>query len=170
MFCCLSTLALFWFTDRLRNLDFEPIIVMPCVGAECTPYVGPDAGSAWVVFSDALDAEGVTTFSRANICAQLADTLQMRGEQGEGVDLILDLITSRGTVAITRPEGGGIVIAPGARNDGFGDALRDAFRIASARGCHPINYKPVFWPLWSGWMLLACVRVFRGRQAAWAKR
>lgn len=170
MFCCLSALALFWFADRLRGLDFDPITVMPCVGAECSAYVGPERGSPLNAFTEALDARGVTSFSRTNICTQLADTLQTRGEDGDGVAEILQRITARGTVTVTRPDEGMILISPGARNDSFDDAIRDAFRLRPARGCNPINYKPVFWPLWSGWLLLFCLGVLRGRQAEWAKR
>lgn len=169
-FCCLSTLVLFWFTDRMRDLDFEPIVVIPCEGAACVAYVGPHSGSPWSVFSDALDPRGVVSFSATNVCTQLSDTLQLRGEAAEGVDLILDLITSRGTVTITQPPDGTIMIAPGARNDSFDDVLRDAIRMAPARGCHPINYQPVFWPLWSTWLLLSFWRLLRGRQAEWARR
>lgn len=169
MFCCVAGLLVFWFADRVRSLDFEPISVTPCV-ADCLPYVGPEEGSPMSVFSDALEPRGVTSFSRMNICAQLADTLQERGEGEAGVDQILARISSRGTVAITRPEDGTLVINPGPRNNGFNDALRDAFSFGTARGCHPINYKPVFWPLFVGWVLLAGLRVFRGRQEAWAKR
>lgn len=169
MFCCLAGLVVFWFADRIRGLDFEPMVVSPCV-EDCLPYVGPEAGSPWSVFSTALEPRGVTSFSRTNICAQLADTLRERGEGEAGVDLILDLIAGRDTVAISRPGDGTLIISPGARNDDFTDVLRDAISFSTARGCHPINYKPVFWPLWVGWMLLAGLRVFRNRQAVWAER
>lgn len=170
VFCCLSTLILFWIADRMRGVDFEPMPVVPCVGEACTPYVGPDAGSPWSVFTEALEPAGATSFSATNLCAQLANTLETRGDAAEGVELILDLITARGTVTVTRAEDGPWIIGPGPRNDGFGDVVRDALSMGPSRGCHPINYKPVFWPLWTSWMLLAGLRLFRGRQQEWAKR
>lgn len=170
LFCCLSALIVFWVADRIRGLDFEPFPVTPCAGADCAPYVGPSAGSPWSVYTDALDARGPVSFSSTDVCTQLAQTLEERGEDAQGVDLILDLITARGTVALSRPEEGVIVIAPGDRNDGFGDVLRDALSTSAPRGCHPINYKSVFWPLLISWMLLLGLRLFRGRQAVWAAR
>lgn len=171
MFCCLSTLVIFWFADRLRGLDFDPMIVTPCVGEACTAYVGPVRGSPWSVFTDMLEPQDVTVFSGQNMCGQLASTLEQRGAAAQGVDQIIDLMTTRGTLTLTPgPQDGTLILAPGARNDGFGDALRDSFSFRSSRGCFAINYKPVFWPLWLGWMLLASLRMFRGRQQEWAKR
>ncbi|GAB5446482.1 hypothetical protein [Gymnodinialimonas sp.] len=170
LFCCLATLILFWVADRLRGVDFDPIPVTPCVGDACVPYVGPPEGAPWSAYSDGLEPTGVTSFSGTNLCSQLAETLETRGSEAEGVDLILDQITARGTVAVIRAEEGPWVIAPGPRNDGFGDVIRDAITWQPARGCHPINYKPVFWPLWAGWMLLSFLRLFRGRQQVWAQR
>ncbi|ABD54804.1 hypothetical protein Jann_1887 [Jannaschia sp. CCS1] len=169
-FCCLSALILFWIADRMRGVDFEPFEVTPCVAGDCTPYIGPYQGSPWSVFTEALDARGATSLSPINLCTQLAETLRVRGEEAQGVDLILDLITSRGTVAISRPDDATVLIAPGPRNDGFLDVLRDGISWQPSRGCHPINYKPVFWPLWTSWMLLANLRLFRGRQKVWAAR
>ncbi len=170
IFCCLVLLVTFWFADRLRSVDFDPIAVMPCTGAECEAYVGAVRGHPWSVYSDTLDQTDMISFSSANVCIQLAETLALRGEQEQGVDLILDLITARGTVAISRPDDGTIVIGPGDRNDSFGDALRDAMSWTPTRGCNPMNYTPVFWPLWVGWMLLANLRWLRSRQAIWSKR
>lgn len=170
LFCCLAALILFWIADRLRGLDFEPFPVTPCIGTACTPYTGPYQDSPWAVFSRALDARGVVSFSDTNICAHLAQTLQSRGEAAEGVANIIELITQRGTVAVSRPDDGVVLMSPGPRNDGFSDVLRDAIRMGGSRGCHPINYQPVFWPLWTGWMLLANLRLFRGRQKVWAAR
>lgn len=169
MFCCVSALAVFWFADRIRSVDFEPMIVEPCI-SDCLPYVGPPEGSPLTVFSDAMAPRGVTSFSRIDVCVQLADTLRERGEAEPGVDQIIEQITSRGTVTITRPQAGTLVISPGARNDGFSDVVRDALRRGAPRGCNPINYKPVFWPLVLGWLLLAGLHLFRDRQAVWAKR
>lgn len=154
----------------MRGVDFDPIPVTPCIGAECTPYAGPHAGSPWAVYTDMLEPDGVTSFSRANMCMALAQTLEIRGGEAEGVDLVMDLITSRGTVEIIEVDETTIQIRPGPRNDGFWDVIRDALSMRSARGCHPINYKPVFWPLWIAWMLLASWRLFRDRQREWAKR
>lgn len=170
LFCCLSALVLFWLADRMRGVDFEPFAVTPCMGEACAPYAGPDAGSPWSLFTDAIEPRGVTSFSNVNICTQLAETLASRGETAEGVDLIMDLITDRGTVTIERVEETALIIGPGARNDHFSDVLRDAVTVAPSRGCYPINYKPVFWPLWIGWMLLAALRLLRGRQKVWAAR
>lgn len=169
-FCCLSTLILFWVADRLRGVDFEPITVIMCEVTECLPYVGPYSGSPWSAFTTAIDAQGVTSFSNINVCTTLAETLLTRGEQEPGVDQIIELIAARGTATISRPEDGTLIIGPGARNDGFGDVVRDAFRVAPGRGCHPINYKPVFWPLWTAWVLLISLRLFRNRQAVWSTR
>lgn len=174
LFCCLATLVLFWLGDRMRSVNFDPIVVMPCVGEACEPYVGPHAGSPWSQFTDAIEPRGVTSFSNTNICTELGETLTLRGESAEGVDLIIDLITSRGTATVERADASvgesALIIEPGRRNDHFSDVIRDAFRFGPARGCHPINYKPVFWPLWIGWMLLANLRLLRGRQKVWAAR
>ena len=170
VFCCLSALAVFWFYDRLRDLDFDPITVMPCVDEACSAYVGPTSDDLVSAFTGAIEARGVTSFSRVNICTQLAETLQTRGERAEGMEQVLALLSGRGTVDISRPEAGTVTIRPGHRNNSFADALRDAIRLGPARGCHPINYKPVFWPLWCSWMLLTGLRLFRSRQAEWAKR
>ncbi|WP_341861196.1 hypothetical protein [Gymnodinialimonas sp. 57CJ19] len=170
LFCCLSTLILVWISDRMRDVGFEPIAVTPCVGTQCTPYVGPYGGSTWAVFSDALSPSGPTALSNVNICTQLVETLETRGEDGEGVARVLDLITSRGTVTVERVNEATLRIGPGARNDGFFDALRDGLSMGTSKGCFPINYKPVFWPLWASWSLLAGLRLLRGRQRVWAER
>lgn len=170
IFCCLSALALFWFSDRLRDLNFEPVQVTPCIGADCTPYLGPQRGSPWSVISDGLDPSGVTSFSYMNMCAMLSDVLQTRGEDADGVGLVVERMTARGIVTIDRSEDGTLIIGPGPRNDSFYDALRDAVWFGAARGCYPINYRPVFWPLWLGWMVLVSLRLLRGKQVEWAKR
>ncbi|OAN71748.1 hypothetical protein A8B78_19875 [Jannaschia sp. EhC01] len=170
LFCCLSTLVLFWIADRMRGVDFDPIVVTPCIGAACVPYVGPHAGSPWSVYTQGLEPREATSFSATNMCTQLADTLQLRGTEAEGVDLIVDLMTSRGTVTVSNLDEATVRIAPGPRNDGFFDVIRDGLSWTPTRGCHPINYKPVFWPLWFSWTLLAFLRLFRGRQQEWARR
>lgn len=89
--------------------------------------------------------------------------------------MTIDLMEERGTLVFTRTSAPGagqtiFAITPGSRNDGFGDALRDAFSAGPSRGCHPMNYKPVFWPLFFAWAVLASLRAFRVRQAVWASR
>lgn len=174
LFCCLATLVLFWVGDRMRGVNFDAFAVTPCVGDACEPYVGPHAGSPWSTFADAVEPRGVTSFTNTNVCTELGETLTTRGEAAEAVDLIIDLITSRGTVTIERVDAAesetALIIGPGARNDQFIDVLRDAFTFGPARGCYPINYKPVFWPLWIAWMLLVNLRLLRGRQKVWSAR
>ncbi|QXT38694.1 hypothetical protein [Gymnodinialimonas ceratoperidinii] len=170
MFCCLSTLVVFWIADRMRGLDFEPIVVTPCVDAACTPHTGPIASRPFAAYTEALTPSGPSAFSAVNTCAQLVETLEQRGEDGEGVGRIIELMRSRGTVEILWADEATLTIVPGPRNDGFLEVIRDGLSMAPSRGCHPINYKPVFWPLFLGWSLLACLRVFRNRQREWASR
>lgn len=175
IFCCLTFVVIFWFADRLRSVQFEPILVSPCEGAACVPYAGPDRGSPWSLFTEMLEPSGVTTFSGDDMCVHLASALQTRGEQGESVDLIIDRMVSRGMVEITevavpQTDQRVLSIAAGPRNDSFGDAVRDALSWKPTHGCHAMNYKLVFWPLFSAWIALASLRVLRSRQAVWAAR
>lgn len=170
MFCCLSALVLFWLADRMRGAAFDPMPVVPCAAGTCLPYVGPDAGRLSSIFAQALEPRGVVSFSTLNLCARVAETLQTRGIDADGIDTVLDQMSQRGTITLLRPEAGPLVIGPGARNDGVLDVFRDAVTFGPARGCYPINYKPVFWPLWLGWIVLVLLRLFRGRQREWATR
>jgi hypothetical protein len=61
-------------------------------------------------------------------------------------------------------------VAPGARNDGFGDVIRDALSFGAARGCHPTHYAPVVRPLLAAWLAILLLRLFRNRQAVWQTR
>lgn len=167
-FCCLSALVVIWVADRMRGVDFDPISVIPCDGAACVPYAGPEAGRPWSVYTGALDTAVITSFSNQNMCAALAETLSLRGPQGRGVDLVIDLMTSRGTVVLTEAAAPGLpwTIAPGLRNDDFWDVARDALSLNATRGCFPMQYKPVFWPLWLLWMLVVFARFSRWRLGA----
>lgn len=161
IFCCLAGVMLYWIADRLRSLDFEPVVVTPCSGAACAPYDGPDAGRHHAVYTDALEPDGVTTFSSTNLCLMAADLVQSKGTEAAGVDLILTHMTARGVIAFVQGDGASVAMIPGARNDSWDDVLRDAVRLAPSRGCFPMNYRPVFWPLLLSWLLLASVRLFR---------
>lgn len=170
MFCCLSTLVVFWHADRLRGLDFEPIAVTPCVGAACTAYPGPSSLDPLAAYTETLTAGGPAVFSAVNTCARLVETLRQRGTEGAGVAQIMEMMSGRGTVTILGADAATLTIAPGPRNDDYLDVIRDGLSTAPSRGCHPLNYKPVFWPLFLGWALLASLRVFRNRQREWATR
>ncbi|MEX3015638.1 hypothetical protein [Gymnodinialimonas hymeniacidonis] len=168
-FCCLATLMLVWAVDRSRNIDFDPVTVQICEGEACSDTPEDYGDRVWSQYTDTLDLHGLTVFSSANTCAFAADVLQNRATE-ESVDRMLDLIQSRGTITMTRPGDGTATIAPGPNNDGFGDILRDAIRWQAPRGCHPMNYTSVFWPLWAVWMLLINWRLFRYGQSVWASR
>lgn len=173
IFCCLMALVIFWFADRLRSIDFDPILVTPCVGEACAPYDGPPAGRPWERFTQALEPNGLTTFSGSNMCMRLATLVQTQGSTAQGLDLIIDLMVSRGTLMVTQADVAGqsvFSIIPGPRNDGFFDGVRDAIVMGPSRGCHSMNYKPVFWPLFFAWTALASLRALRVRQAVWATR
>lgn len=164
-FCCLSALVIFWFADRLRSVDFDPFNITPCQGVACEVLDGPYADSPWSIFTNRLEPRGLTTFSRVNLCAGLGDLIAVYGVQGEGtgVELIADLMVSLGTLRVT-PAGDALRIAPGPRNDSLDDVLRDALRWQPTRGCHPMNYTPVFWPLFLAWTLLINLRFYRKRE------
>lgn len=176
-FCCLTAMVVFWFADRLRSVDFEPILVAPCTGGACVPSEGPSASRPFAVFTNALEPDGVSAFSSNNLCVRLATLVQTQGEGASDVELIVDLMEARGTLMFAQvqtqtPATDQIVFAitPGPRNDGVFDAVRDAFDVRPSRGCHSMSYKPVFWPLFFTWIVLSSLRALRVRQAIWATR
>ncbi len=168
-FCCLATLMIVWAVDRSRNIDFDPVTVQICEGADCATPTADTADRAYAQYTATLDGRGLIAFSSANTCAFAADVLQNRATE-ESTEQMLELIQSRGTITLTRPGDGSAIVAPGPNNDGFGDILRDAFRWQAPRGCHPMNYASIFWPLWTVWMILINWRLLRHRQSVWASR
>ncbi|WP_224814573.1 hypothetical protein [Hasllibacter sp. MH4015] len=161
IFCCLSALVLFWVGDRVRSLDFDPFVLTPCTGADCETYDGPSAARPYNQFTNILEPRRVTTFAHADLCRLVGDFVETYGAEADGVDLVLTLIVERGTIVLTPAEDGVLVASPGPANDTWDDVLRDALHFAPARGCHPINYRPVFWPLLFSWMLLMGLRFYR---------
>lgn len=169
VFCCLATLLIVWTADRSRDVDFEPVTVEICDAATCMPEPAAAAERVWNQYSEMLDRRGLVVFSNLNTCAFAAEILRARATH-DGAPLALDLMQSRGTITLTRPGDGTAILGPGANNDGFGDVMRDALRWQGTRGCHPMRYATVFWPLWTVWMLLMCWRLLRYRQSLWATR
>ncbi|MBF9044985.1 hypothetical protein HKCCE4037_16705 [Rhodobacterales bacterium HKCCE4037] len=165
VFCCLAAVVVLWAVDRSRDVGFDPVTVELCDGEACAD----PADSAYSQYADTLDPAGLTVFSAANTCVFATDLLRSR-VQDEDMARTLDLMQSRGTIAVTLPGDGTAIIAPGPNNDGLGDVARDAIRPMGPRGCHPMNYAPIFWPLWTVWMLLIGWRLFRYRQSVWAER
>lgn len=170
LFCLLTTVILLWVADRLRDLDFDPFTVTLCDGPACAAPEGEALDDRpWSVYTDSLDHSGLIVFGSLNVCRMTAEVLATR-TIGPSEEHLLDLIQDRGTLIVTPVDAGSVLIAPGANNDGLWDVARDALRWQSPRGCFAANYTPIFWPLWTAWMLLASLRVFRSRQAEWAKR
>ncbi len=169
VFCCLAAVVILWAFDRSRNIGFDPISVEICEGPACTPPSTDYAESAWAQYTSTLDLSLLTVFSPANTCAFAADLLRTRAT-GDSATRALDLMQSRGTIALSLPGDGTAIISPGRNNDGFWDVVRDAVRLQGTRGCHPMHYAPIFWPLCILWMCLGFWRLFRYRQSVWASR
>ena len=169
VFCCLAAVVILWAFDRSRDLNFDPITVAVCEGPACTPPSTAVGESVWAQYSATLDLSELTVFSSANTCAFAADVLRTRATDDSAAQT-LDFMQSRGTILVTQTGDGTAIIAPGRNNDGLGDVARDAFRWQGPRGCHPMRYAPVFWPLWTIWMFIVSWRAFRYRQSVWAAR
>ncbi len=168
-FCCLAALVIAWASDRSRGIDFDPITVTLCDESTCADTPAENRDRVWSQFTNTLDLQGVVAFTQANVCVFAADVLQNRLTE-EGAEQTLTLMQDRGTMGITRPGDGTATISPGRNNDGLGDILRDALRWQGTRGCHPMRYAALFWPLWTVWLLLISWRLLRYRQTVWAER
>ena len=168
-FCCLSAVVILWLGDRTRDVGFDPVTLTPCSAESCRPDALGAAEDPWRQFTQALDQRGLVVLTSADTCAFAVELLRHRATD-PGTDRVLSLMQDRGTITLSPAATGALVVAPGRNNDGFGDVLRDAFRWQGTRGCHPMRYAPVFWPLWTMWMLLINLRLFRYGQSVWAKR
>lgn len=169
VFCCLAAVVILWAFDRSRDLDFDPVTVEMCEGPACTPPPETYDDSAWAQYSATLDLSRLTVFTEANTCAFAAGLLRTRATE-ESAARTLEFMQDRGTIALSLPGDGTAIISPGRNNDGVWDVVRDAFRWRGPRGCHPMQYAPIFWPLWILWMGLSFWRLFRYRQSVWASR
>lgn len=165
MFCVLAALILTWAVDRMRGLGFEPFSVSVCQGAACVDPTESAEASVWQRHAETLDRRGLMAFSGFDRCTFAGDILSTRAEDASARQT-LDFMQERGMITITRPDAATAIIAPGANNDGVWDVVRDGLRWQAPRGCYPSNYAPVFWPLWTAWMLLASWRAWRFTRGA----
>jgi len=161
LFCCLSAVGVIWVADRTRDLDFEPIAVVPCTVETCLPAPGFDP---WARYTALRDTPGLRSFAPQNLCAFAVDLLDGSATDPAAIRVVTDLET-RGVIAVALADDGSGLVSAGRHNDGWSDVLRDALRFGSARGCYPSHYAPVIRPLILVWLLVVGLRLFRNRQA-----
>jgi len=157
------------FVDRMRGVDFAPYTVTPCTEETCMPpYDGPVRDSPWSRYSDAVYDPVFRPFAAQDHCAWARDLLREQAT-GPSADLVLGNLQSLGTLTLTALEDS-VVIAPGPRNDHWGDALRDMPRLffftRSARGCYPSRYGFLTWAVFMVWSVSTNLLVLRRSRPA----
>ncbi len=169
LFCCLGALLVFWVADRARDVAFEPITVTLCAAEACDAASPAPRDRPLTQLTALLDARGLVVFSPLNICQFAAHLLETRATEA-GTEDALRLMQDRGTLTLERPDDATAIVSAGPRNDSRWDIARDALRPSGGRGCYPISYGRVFWPLLLTWALLVGWRLFRRAQGEWRRR
>ena len=149
-----------WFVDRMRGTGFVPYTVTPCTENSCTPLDHAQTDNPWRVFTAEIDETAFAPFSATNHCTWVGEVLENHATS-PGIDMLLEHMQSRGTVAFTPVPGSDqITIAPGSANETPLDAALDIIMPGTPRGCFPSRYGVASLVFWA-WLLCVSVVNFR---------